>query len=311
MASTVVPRTAHSTNLLTTIDGAADAKWCCGQLEAGQILYLEKLPFSLPDEDRQFLLSQRQDARYHKNISYRPQEDKLRGFAADQPAEVERLHRILRDYSRLATAFLSKLLAPYAADWTLDFATFRPIEEKGRDLPLHKRNDLMHVDSFPSRPTRGARILRFFTNINPTEPRVWLTAERFHTLAERYAHKAGLPRYAALGSPLRRRWDGALRTMKRAIGLRAPKYSPYDRFMLRFHDFLKESRDFQQSPARVQLEFPPGATWMVFTDSVPHAVLSGRFALEQTCMIPLSAMQCPHLAPVRVLEQLCGRPLLD
>ena len=131
MASTLSSRTAQSTQLLTTIDAAADAKWCCTQLEAGQILYLEQLPFALPDEDRQFLLSQRQDARYHKNISYRPQEDKLRGFAADQPAEVQRLHRILRDYSHAATAFLSRLLAPYAADWTLDFATFRPIQEQG------------------------------------------------------------------------------------------------------------------------------------------------------------------------------------
>ena len=139
---------------------------------------------------------------------------------------------------------------------------------------------------------------------------MWLTAERFQTLADRYAQKSGLARYAALGSPLRRRWDAAPCAMKRAVGLRAPQYSPYDRFMLRFHDFLKESSDFQQSHDRVQLEFPPGSAWMVFTDSVPHAVLSGRYALEQTCMIPLSAMQCPHLAPVRVLEKLCGRELL-
>jgi hypothetical protein len=311
MASTLAPRTARPAELLTTIDAGADAQSCCRQLEAGQILHLERLPFALPEEDRRFLLSQRQDARYHKNISYRPQEDKLRGFAADQPEEVQRLHRILRDYSRSTTEFLSRLLAPYAADWSLDFATFRPIEEKGRNLPLHKRNDLLHVDSFPSRPTRGARILRFFTNINPTEPRVWLSADRFGPLAERFARPAGLARCAALGSPLRRGWGGAVRAMKRAVGLRAPHYSPYDRFMLRFHDFLKESGDFQASQARVQLEFPPGATWMVFTDSVPHAVLSGQFALEQTYMIPLAAMQCPQMAPVRVLEKLCGRPLLD
>jgi hypothetical protein len=311
MASTLADRSTRSTEHLTTIDGRADARWCCSQLEAGQILYLEQLPFALPEVDRQFLLSQRQDARYHKNISYRPQEDKLRGFAAEQPAEVERLHRILRDYSRRTTEFLNGLLAPYAAQWTLDFATFRPIEEKGRDLPLHKRNDLMHVDSFPSRPTRGARILRFFTNINPTEPRVWLTADRFEPLAERYARQAGLPRYAKLGSPMRRRLDGAVRAMKRAVGLRAPHYAPYDRFMLRFHDFLKESGEFQASPARTQIDFPPGSAWMVFTDSVPHAVLSGQFALEQTYLIPLDAMQCPHLAPVRVLEKACGRPLID
>ena len=179
-----------------------------------------------------------------------------------------------------------------------------------RDLPLHKRNDLMHVDSFPSRPTCGANFAVLHEHQPHRVARV-ATAERFGPLADRYARQAGLARYAALGSPLRRRLGGAARTMKRAVGLRAPHYSPYDRFMLRFHDFLKESGDFQASQDRVQLEFPPGSTWMVFTDSVPHAVLSGRFALEQTYMIPLAAMQCPHLAPVRVLEKLCGQPLLD
>ena len=71
--------------------------------------------------------------------------------------------------------------------WSLDYASYRPEEEQSRDLSLHKRNDLLHVDAFPSRPTRGGRILRCFTNINPTRTRNWLTTDRFPALAEKFA----------------------------------------------------------------------------------------------------------------------------
>src|SRR5712692_9910886 len=148
--------------------GEERARAYCEQLEAGEILFFDNLPFDLPEEDRQRLLSMRQtDSHYHKNISYRPQQDLLRGFASDRPEDMEQLHRIIRNYSAQATAMLAQVLAPYVARWTLDFASYRPLEEAGRDLPLHKRNDLLHVDAFPSRPTRGGRILRIFTNINP------------------------------------------------------------------------------------------------------------------------------------------------
>ena len=61
--------------------------------------------------------------------------------------------------------------------------------------------------------------------------------------------------------------------------------SAYDRFMLGFHDYLKFNGEYQQSCAKYRFEFPPDSTWMVFTDVVPHAVLSGRYALEQTVIV--------------------------
>src|SRR5947209_25694 len=60
-------------------------------------------------------------------------------------------------------------------------------------FPLPAGNDLLHIDAFPSRPTGGARILRLFANINPVEPRVWMTSNTFPRLLERYGHEAGLP----------------------------------------------------------------------------------------------------------------------
>ena len=86
----------------------------------------------------------------------------------------------------------------------MDYASFRPVEEEGRELPLRHRNDLLHLDAFPTRPTHGARILRAFTNLHPTKERVWATSEPFSALAERYAVPAGLKRVTGPLSLLQR-----------------------------------------------------------------------------------------------------------
>jgi hypothetical protein len=96
----------------------------------------------------------------------------------------------------------------------------------------------------------------------------------------------------------------------RKLGVRGMGRTPYDVFMLRFHDFLKENSRFQAGCPKDRLEFPPRATWMVFTDGVAHAVLSGQYALEQTFLIPASALVAPEQAPYRILENIAGRSLV-
>lgn len=281
------------------------ARWYCDQLERGKVLFFRQVPFDFPQEDRGFLLSQKQTgSRFHKNISYRPAHDILKGVASDSP-DRERLHKVIGNFSRQATAFLKQCLAPYAEKVKMDFASFRPLEEKSRDLPLHKRNDLLHVDAFPSRPTRGGRILRVFTNIHPSLERVWLVGERFPRLAQQYALAAGLAGICRSGS----NWRGRLRHLLHAARLPVPDRSSYDVFMLHFHDWLKENSRFQSGADKTRLAFPPLATWLVFTDGVPHAALSGQFALEQTFIVPASALAAPEAAPVHILEKLCGRRL--
>lgn len=293
-------------------DPAERASCYCQRLEEGNIVYLEQIPFDLPEADREFLLSQKQSGfKGHKNVSYRPGQDLLRGAAEDDPEQARRLHELMRRYSNQVVQFLSRFLAPYAPHWSLDFATWRPLEEQGRDLALHKRNDLLHVDAFPSRPTKGARILRCFTNLNPQRSRVWATTQGFESLAEHFALDAGLSQIARrAGSPV-----GALKRgvgpLLRAIGVRGADRTPYDQFMLRFHDFLKENTEYQQKWEKLTLEFPPYSTWMVFTDSVPHAALSGQYALEQTFIVPIKAMVAPQKSPLRVLEALCGQELAN
>jgi hypothetical protein len=195
---------------------------------------------------------------------------------------------------------------PYAEHFQLDYASFRPEQEEGRDLPVHKRNDLLHFDAFPTRPMHGRRILRCFTNVNPTEGRIWNTTVGFSTLATKFATDAGLAGFAAHGSP---RSNPLIRALKKAFGMKAVDHSAYDRFMLRFHDYLKENTEFQQSCPKTRIEYAPGSTWLCYTDSVPHAVLSGQYALEQTFIIPLQAMVAPEKSPLRVLEKLAGMPL--
>ena len=83
--------------------------------------------------------------------------------------------------------FLAGFLLPYERRWQLDYASFRPLEEEGRDLPLRRRNDLLHTDAFPTRPTTGARILRFFNNIHPSRTRDWVVSDPFGVIAPQYA----------------------------------------------------------------------------------------------------------------------------
>ncbi|MGD0540788.1 MAG: Kdo hydroxylase family protein [Tepidisphaeraceae bacterium] len=283
----------------------------CQYLEDGEILAFDSIPFEFSQEDREFLLSQKQSGlKVHKNVSYRPSQDLLRGDACETPEENQRLHDIMRRYSKEVTRFLGIFLAPYAPHWTLDFASYRPLEEKGRDLPAHKRNDLMHVDAFPSRPTHGGRILRVFTNINPTRPRIWETTEKFPLLVKTFADDAGLGRFARESGSAGEKIKKALAPVMRAVGVKGLDRSAYDRFMLRFHDYLKDSAEYQTKWPKLRLEFPAGSTWMVYTDQVPHAAISGQFMTEQTFIIPVKAMVTPERCPLRVLEKHCGKALV-
>ncbi len=279
----------------------------CGELEAGNILYFPSTPFVISEEDRSVLLGQKQTSgAFHKNVAYRPAEDRVTGLDKSESVEAEKLRWILQHYSQSAAKFLGELLPPYDGKWKLDYASYRPIEEKGRPARLHARNDLPHVDAFPTRPTNGDRILRLFTNINLSENRVWITAPPFTAIAAHFAKSVGLPARPG-ANPFR----SALRGMGRALNLPGARRSPYDQFMHECHNAMKEDAEFQRSAPKQQWEFPPNSTWIVLTDCVSHAVLSGQYALEQTFIISRSAMVRPERAPAAILERLAGYPLTN
>ncbi len=303
---------------LVTIDveraqrnGHSEARGWCQRLEAGDILYFPQTPILLRPEDLSFLLGQQQTgSTLHKNIAYKPNLDSVSGLDTNSTgaAELKQLQSVMRQYSHDVTHFLSTFLSPYERRWQLDYASFRPQEEEGRDLPLRRRNDLLHTDAFPTRPTHGARILRFFNNIHPTRSRDWVVSDPFPVLASRYA-----PQQISLPVPATSA-TRALRSLANTAGLGyaipSLKRSPYDDFMMRFHNFLKENASFQAECRKEYIQFPAGSSWMVYTDMVPHAVLSGQYALEQTFLVEHGAMVSPESSPLSVLEAMTHSALV-
>lgn len=284
----------------------------CRELERGNILYFSQIPFDFPQEEISFLLEQRQGkGKGRKNIAYKPQTDKITNHDASDPLAAAQLHQVLRSYSKRVTQFLSQLLAPYAEKWRHDYASFRPFQEKGRKLRVRARNDLLHVDAFPTRPVHGARILRFFTNINPTEARQWITSHSFGELVKEYGGEPGLEFPKPMAYSLKERLEKKIKEKLKKAGMKVALRSPYDRFMLKMHHFLKENREFQQGAPKDHWEFSPRSCWVVFTDMVSHAALSGQYALEQTFLVPEEALLYPEQSPVSILEQLTGKNMVD
>jgi hypothetical protein len=286
------------------------ARAWCARLEAGAVLYFPETPLPILAQDQDFLLGSSQtESTLHKNIAYKPAQDKLSGMDAQaDDTTTERLATFMRWYSSSVTSFLSGFLAPYRQGWLLDYASFRPIEEDGRDLPKHRRNDLLHTDAFPTRPTRGRRILRFFHNIHPTRTRDWMVGEPFTQILGQFTPgKLAMP--VSNGTLTR-----AAKSLASATGLAkiAPRWkrTPYDQFMHELHNAMKEDEQFQRDCVRHSFQFAPGSSWMVYTDTVPHAVLAGQFALEQTFLVDPAATVNPSTAPVAVLEKLAGARLV-
>ena len=279
----------------------------CARLEAGDILFFPETPIQISADDLAFLLGHQEvGGAYHKNIAYRPMEDRITGFDAQDPSIADRLRGVMRKYSRDVVDFLGRFLGPYDRRWKVDYASYRPEEEQSRDLALRKRNDLLHTDAFPTRPTFGDRILRFFNNINPQKTRNWITTDTFDVLMQKM-RDGKLNGGSSISLPRSMEMPSFKRVLSNiGLGGLAPsvKRSPYDEFMMRFHNYLKENSSFQQNCPKQHWEFPPGSSWMVYTDMVSHAVLSGQFALEQTVVISREAMVTPEKSPYRVLETL-------
>ena len=88
------------------------------------------------------------------------------------------------------------------------------------------------------------------------------------------------------------------------------KRTPYDEFMMQLHNTMKEDAAFQERCPKERFNFPPGSSWMVYTETVPHAVLAGQYALEQTFLVDPRAMVTPESSPLAILEKLAGTSLV-
>ncbi len=278
-------------------------------LEANRIVCFPTCPLPLPDRGTLDFLRRELPSRLKlKNISYHPEAGKVSGIEADE-ATVLRVTDVLRAHLNDVSSFLRRVAGELTADARIGTCSFRPIEEKGRDLKPHASNELVHVDAGAYGATDGDRILRFFVNVNPDRDRVWATKGSFEDLLERHGTRAGLLddagrlRVAITKSSGDRAISALISRLTRLNPLATVlDSSPYDRAMRRMHNYMKDDPGFRDDPTGYQeVRFPPLSAWMVFTDGVSHASLEGQFALVTTLIVRRSRMRFPERAPFNAL----------
>lgn len=275
-------------------------------LERGEIIRFPRSPITLPSATDLLLLRDELPKQLNtKNVSYHPESDHVHGVPSQGELH-DVAYRFLKAHSQAVEAFLQKTIGHLTENWTVGTSSFRPIQEKGRDLKPHASNELIHVDAGAYGATNGDRILRFFVNVSASEDRVWATKGTFSQLHAKYADAAGI------GGPhnLNRGPLGNLRTRVLqglvAAGVKEAMVadsSPYDRLMRRFHNYMKDSPAFQARDADYhELRFAPGSAWMVFTDSASHASISGQHALVNTFIVRLAQCRVTAAAPLNILQ---------
>jgi len=266
------------------------------RLEAGGVIIFPALGFSLSEQEQSLLTPDVVDSK-RKNVSFDSRTQKLSGIVVDEVRKVyfkDLMHR----YATVTTTFVERMLPQYKSALQIGRTSFRPVEIQGRKSSYRKDDTRLHVDAFPSNPICDKRILRIFSNVHPGDmDRVWRVGEPFENVAKTF-----LPQ---VRKPL---WAGArlLKLLKITKKIR----SPYDHYMLHIHNRMKADEAYQQQAEQTQVAFPPGTTWMTFTDQVSHAAMSGQHVLEQTFYLPVDAMVNPDQAPLRVLEKLTGTTLV-
>jgi 3-deoxy-D-manno-oct-2-ulosonic acid (Kdo) hydroxylase len=273
----------------------AEQELAVDALERGNVLVFPQLSFLIQDRERQFLSPTIVGA--GKNVSLDPSTWSLRGSSVREPAQ-QRLKMMMNRFAKSSQDLVDSVLPNYQEGLVQARTSFRPVEISGRNTSRRKDDTRLHVDSFPSWPTQGNRILRVFTNVNPNgQSRGWRLGETFEGVARRYL--PSIPR------PI---WGAS--SVLNLLGITKGRRTAYDHYMLHLHDRMKADIEYQEQVTQRAYEFNTGSTWMVFTDVVSHAATGGQYAFEQTYHLPVNAMLDPSRAPVRILENLLGHDLV-
>jgi len=279
-------------------------------LERGSVVFFPRSPVALPEaEDLEFFRQELPKRLKLKNISFHPEEGRTRGLDGDDAEMVERVNRVLINVSNEIAAFLGKVAPRLTDNWTVGTCSFRPMQERGRNLSAHASNELIHVDAGAYGATHGDRILRFFINVNPVEDRVWATKGSFPELFAEHGERAELgyrnagPGFLSTG-PLDHLRSGFINLAARGVPvLKVLDSSPYDRAMRKFHNYMKDTPAFQQQQqGHQEFRFPPFSAWMVYTDMVSHACLSGQHAFVHTSLVRLENCHLPEMAPINIMR---------
>ncbi len=264
-------------------------------LEGGAVIVLPQLAFNLLPEEQRFL-SENWSDKNSKNISLRPNGG-LRG-AIGTDDDLASMRAMIQRYANQSEQLISKLFPSYTPNLTVANTSFRPFEVEARVSSYRKDDTRLHADAFPSNPTQGTRLLRVFNNANPSgQARVWRVGEPFGQMAAKF-----LPKTKAL-MPMQAWLMKQLHITKRTR-------TEYDHRMLQLHDLVKGDIDYQKNAPQQWVNFMPGTTWIVYSDQVLHAAMSGQYMMEQTFSLPVSGLKRPETAPLKVLEAMLGRALI-
>lgn len=279
-----------------TINAAATTA-AVSALESGQVLYLPDLSFPILTAEKKFLSETYSDLK-NKNISFDCRNNSLQGLNCDS-SEYQQFKTMMQRYASRTKTLLHNLLPLYSKHLMQARTSYRPVEIAGRKASSYRKDDTrLHVDAFPSNPTQGKRILRVFTNINPNaKPRVWRLGAPFGEVATTFlpAISKPLPSSAFL-----------LATFK----LTKSRRTLYDHYMLQLHNRMKADLKYQQSVSQQEMLFPAHSTWIVFTDQVSHAAMTGQYVFEQTFYLPPDKLTEPEKSPLKILERMLGAALI-
>ena len=264
-------------------------------LEHGKVLVFEHLPFALEEREKSLLTPSVSNGK-SKNVSLKPSGEL--GGTSLEGEDARVLKNMVERFARTAVSFMADLIPQYSGHLERAQTSYRPVAVEGRAQSAIHDDTRLHVDAFPSRPMRGRRIMRLFTNVNPqSAPRVWHVGEPFEDMA-----RSMLPRAKEVSA--------AHTWLLATLGVTKGRRSAYDSLMLGLHDNAKLDEQYQKTCAQIEVSFAPGTTWLCYTDQVMHAALAGQYVLEQTFHLDADAMVRPELSPLKVLERMKGRVLV-
>jgi hypothetical protein len=277
--------------------GHGNPAWIAA-LEAGKVLYFPNFGEHGFAPQKEELALFREDIRDPKirNISLDPA-GRLKGVIGGEATQALAAGMVKR-FRDEAESLLGKLVPRYTEYLRRGSASFRPSKVETRVQSWRADDRRLHVDAFPSRPNRGERLLRVFTNVNlEGVPRVWRVGEPFEDVARRF-----LPRVKPYVG-----WQAkALNALHVTKSLR----SEYDHLMLQLHDAMKADLDYQKNAPQVTFGFPPGCAWVCFSDQASHSVMSGQYMLEHTLLLPPMQQYDKEASPLAILTRLQGHALI-
>lgn len=250
-------------------------------LEAGYpVRITQKLPCLLSESLRNRVSTWPSKGFGTKNPSWVIQENQLKPARLAQRSDAEEFLAFLRQFLKVASSTVGTILGLDCHHLCSDRVTWRPYELATTARRWNARDDLFHLDSFPSRPAEGRRILRLFYNASRSDSVVW-------------SHTFNLDNYVA--NYLYDRSVSASSTRPDTFG---------DSLMAQIHDQMKRHEDFQETAPRVLHTFAPGEAWVALTDTCLHSYLRGEWLMDVSWFVSAPWLTESYWAPKASFDRL-------